>query len=1743
MPVTFDIGPLESFEDGISVGILVQNTNESFLSPQVKDFVYNSETIDTTRSNGLSSKEVIPFFLTTAHTAIAATEQGQLPCPCLWMDKQEVDANNNGTGSLHIIYKLSSFKPHVSQLHLNPVPIQWKQHQDDSNSSSSAVKSSTQCTALLPGRTHMQLYRIYTALFPKLESLQRELANQVESGNIVLREEEEEEADDDGGDNDDNNRRQVHIHHPNYNTAEGCIFACSVPGGLLLEWQPSITHNSTSSSSSSSSYNPHYSLPPASLSSAITGAVQLLISINLDHACLELEDLDRYEEEEQDNGCLRSINSLAEALSALTGLAGRLAPSPFASPLKISSSNTNSSGGMQGNRQQHSLQSLRFKASYFQSPAKPATKVSGRGVGAIEEGVEMIKGCSSSQLRDGAALLQGAIGHPSLAARAIEMGAGEALITAAATILPGVAMGMTEALTLVTLTITGLLDAASPAAGGVRRIVKALSVQLSQSCANPLLLCKLVVALLQRTDVRSEAMRQGLAGTLCDVYLRKSPLLEATARALLNSSSSLYSSFSSSFRASGTLMHSSRSSNSSRSTTHTTSNHHHHHHRKQSPSPAAAAAAFGSPLSQHTIDTHSIAHRRLSTTSDIPSPSPTLRHTSQTTTSDFNSTASDPFNNPPSPPPPGSPQRKVNIPKLLIPGSLQLPLGLSSAGHALGLGGSGSGGIIGGGRDVDGCWSPSPTPGALGGLTRSTRRALSMTPSHLGGGFAGGGAGSSWQWNTATTTAAAAAVGGTGNNSMTPGPWGSPKKRNYNLPSPFLMLMDSSNNNSGGDGTGDASLELAALSAALGESIMASDLPAIVAHKRRGAAEAASGAASPVMMTTRRQSTGVFDEKGDGTTTLVTLDNNRYTAVQGRDTYDKNETKEEAQQQLQAFPILTRGSQAARKPVLEAHKIFTSARSLQSLDSSPDGKTSTSTQIDPAAPSHPRHRHNHHDHQYSSTRLQLADVTELKILLLTALIPALPVMMGSGPWPDRDIAPVLAAELLTPVGRTASQGPLQPQLKKVVLDVLVRLAAGPASSGRYTTTTTGCGGREETPSSPVAPPNGRSPSPAPSPTPGGMYGASPSSIGPTTRESHVFITMVGCRLSELLEHQSNKSNSVSAASGNCSTGGKITPTIITEATDVLNLLAEYQHRVKCSGASAAVIQHCLTGLQAAFGVTEAAGIEPLEWPLHSWKLLHALVLVLGSACNSVGRVDETTCGASSQGGGGGGGWAGTGRSLLSLILGDHSTAAMLLATAELALLQPPLSSHNNKFTYSEHLPALQHDILVFFVGLAGLISRQPAVHSFHDSMPSSSYADLHNTNSRSPLTGDIANQMAGLRLNSSSSSSFTGFHARGTTAADHSGPVGVTSPPSNGKHSNGWMHSTQQQQQNRDPGQDVLLLGHRPGRQPLTRRHALHFFSFLVTPSSGFAAKILEAEATTGASNTSSAPTTLKPHSQQHYYSNGAGVLKGDGRSPRCLPGEAIRLRGILLDFLKQTLGATGSPYAADKATSDYYIRLHFIQFLKLYHNPYRDHQALFLCRKHIEVLLTLATEHSDVVHIRQRFLHLSVVEFFVKEVSLEFEATQRPAVSNSLLLGNSRNSSSNAGGMPRSLSSSAAHHHPHQQQHHGHQQQGVVAVATPLLSNGQLEAMNNNKNGKQHSHRHEGNTCVPLPALPPPPPPPSPPPATPTPIKVCRRSSQSLCCCSFYRQIWCHISWVNGIVAENGRKPWCTKPPAPNLF
>jgi hypothetical protein len=96
-------------------------------------------------------------------------------------------------------------------------------------------------------------------------------------------------------------------------------------------------------------------------------------------------------------------------------------------------------------------------------------------------------------------MLQAAAVQPGLAAACIEAGALDALVTAAATILPGGVMGATELLNIVKLTLYTLLDSPQQATSARARLVLALEAALQQSCANPLLLCKLLAVLLQRT--------------------------------------------------------------------------------------------------------------------------------------------------------------------------------------------------------------------------------------------------------------------------------------------------------------------------------------------------------------------------------------------------------------------------------------------------------------------------------------------------------------------------------------------------------------------------------------------------------------------------------------------------------------------------------------------------------------------------------------------------------------------------------------------------------------------------------------------------------------------------------------------------------------------------------------------------------------------------------------------------------------------------------------------------------------------------------------------------------------------------------------------------------------------------------------------------------------------------------------------------------------------------------------------
>ena len=162
-------------------------------------------------------------------------------------------------------------------------------------------------------------------------------------------------------------------------------------------------------------------------------------------------------------------------------------------------------------------------------------------------------------------------------------------------------------------------------------------------------------------------------------------------------------------------------------------------------------------------------------------------------------------------------------------------------------------------------------------------------------------------------------------------------------------------------------------------------------------------------------------------------------------------------------------------------------------------------------------------------------------------------------------------------------------------------------------------------------------------------------------------------------------------------------------------------------------------------------------------------------------------------------------------------------------------------------------------------------------------------------------------------------------------------------------------------GDDVICRFYQ-GREPklLTRTYCMQCFSFLILPGTFLIRFSLEDEIQTS---------------------------QGDYR----LSSRSIRMRNGVFALLQGLFSAKDSPYIMDKELTDYYVRLHFIRFLKLYHNPNRDHQATFLCRQHLSMLCTLAqaARKSQGSNASKRFQHLSVVGFFVKEMSLEYEALE----------------------------------------------------------------------------------------------------------------------------------------------------------
>jgi hypothetical protein len=331
--------------------------------------------------------------------------------------------------------------------------------------------------AYVNSKVHLQLYRLVNNLFPTLERWDADLR----TGGVIMINQ--------------NSSETAAASHPGQLSA-----TVTDDGGLLLE-----------------------------LHSAQTGVTSRgRVAINLRSACLELQTIDASGDgitPTSASRCLRTLNSLDEAVTALQMQTmqelDQLPPllTSRISPSKVVPSDMRTTLA-------------------FQSPSKPPRRTS-RVKDLVKEGVCLVQACSSAQLREGATMLQTAAVAKGGAASGIDAGAMEALVAASSTILPSTIMGTTEQLTVLALTIAVLLDGDSSGGGkgqGVIRLVASLATGLETACANPVLLCKLLVALLQRPDVRLEAIQQGLWATISSTYSRKSPLLEPLAAALLSPS-------------------------------------------------------------------------------------------------------------------------------------------------------------------------------------------------------------------------------------------------------------------------------------------------------------------------------------------------------------------------------------------------------------------------------------------------------------------------------------------------------------------------------------------------------------------------------------------------------------------------------------------------------------------------------------------------------------------------------------------------------------------------------------------------------------------------------------------------------------------------------------------------------------------------------------------------------------------------------------------------------------------------------------------------------------------------------------------------------------------------------------------------------------------------------------------------------------------------------------------------------
>lgn len=122
------------------------------------------------------------------------------------------------------------------------------------------------------------------------------------------------------------------------------------------------------------------------------------------------------------------------------------------------------------------------------------------------------------------------------------------------------------------------------------------------------------------------------------------------------------------------------------------------------------------------------------------------------------------------------------------------------------------------------------------------------------------------------------------------------------------------------------------------------------------------------------------------------------------------------------------------------------------------------------------------------------------------------------------------------------------------------------------------------------------------------------------------------------------------------------------------------------------------------------------------------------------------------------------------------------------------------------------------------------------------------------------------------------------------------------------------------------------------------------------------------------------------------------------LAGSALGLRLVLCErALFRTPAVAQAVYIREAAASEYYVRRHFLAFVRLYNSragngadgppvggtSIEDAQIVHMCRLHVQTLLAIASLRSEGDLPRRAFHQLSVLDFLAGEIDLEHETTQ----------------------------------------------------------------------------------------------------------------------------------------------------------